>query len=175
MGIILRTFFFSRKVGGLLIAIAIAIYTIYPLMYVLLQPFFVLNVHDFEMQTPDPQGNWKGCDGSLVPFDMTIWGVVGFYTGVQPYTACNTMTPTYMFYTRDAAHNPGDDGSITFNRTVYGGMKTPFNGVLPTVGYMMIPGTFFPLLNILITISFIKVLSPTLGGDVEIAGLTRII
>lgn len=178
MGIILRTFFFSRKTGGLLMAIAIGIYTIYPLMYVLMQPFFTLPVHDFEVETPDIMAGNCGvgcasssgafCTGvitpSKVPFCMSSGGVIAFYT-LGVFTVGNTLTPSYMFYT----------GSKTVNKTVYGGMQTPYDGVLPTVGYLLVPAAFLPLLNILITISFIKILSPTLGGDVEIAGITRII
>ena len=39
----------------------------------------------------------------------------------------------------------------------------------------MVPALVIPLISILVTIAFIKGLSPLLGGDVEIAGLTHLI
>jgi hypothetical protein len=58
---------------------------------------------------------------------------------------------------------------------VYAGMRSQYDGVLPIVGYLMVPAVFIPLIIILVTISFIRTLSPMLGGDIEIAGLTRIL
>ena len=42
LGLLLRTFFFTRKLGGLLLAIAIALFIVYPLTYVF--SWFTLNV-----------------------------------------------------------------------------------------------------------------------------------
>ena len=43
------------------------------------------------------------------------------------------------------------------------------------VGVFMLPALVLPLFNIVITLAFIRVFSPTLGGDIEIPGLNRII
>lgn len=42
LGIVLRTFFFTRKLGGLLLAIAVALFTVYPLAYAF--AWYTLNV-----------------------------------------------------------------------------------------------------------------------------------
>jgi hypothetical protein len=42
-------------------------------------------------------------------------------------------------------------------------------------GRLMVPALFIPVIVIIVTVSFIKGLSPLLGGDVEIAGLTHLI
>ncbi|MEM3690689.1 MAG: hypothetical protein QXZ40_03115, partial [Candidatus Micrarchaeia archaeon] len=93
-----------------------------------------------------------------------------FKNGCVSNADCPGSSCTTIVESGESKHLCGGYGS-----DVYAGMMTPYNGVLPTVGYLMVPGTFLPLLIILVTISFIKVLSPQLGGDVEIAGLTRIL
>ena len=42
-------------------------------------------------------------------------------------------------------------------------------------GVFMLPALVLPLFNIVIIIAFIRVFSPTLGGDIEIPGLSRIL
>jgi len=197
MGIILRTFFFTRKVGGLLMAIALALYTIYPLMYIMLQPYFTFTPHDFYYPENDVSATIM-CGGSFVPhgdadhpFCIGIPGTLTYIIPGLPTSAANTGEATFMF--KNGCRNNGDclGGSTCENingqkmchgppgsdygSDVYAGMLSPYNGVLPTVGYLLVPGVFLPLLIILVTISFIKVLSPQLGGDIEITGLTRFI
>ena len=43
------------------------------------------------------------------------------------------------------------------------------------VGILMIPALVLPLFCLVIVIAFIRIFSPTLGGDIEIPGLGRII
>jgi hypothetical protein len=43
------------------------------------------------------------------------------------------------------------------------------------VGVLLVPALVLPLFCIVIVISFIRVFSPVLGGDIEIPGLSRII
>ena len=42
-------------------------------------------------------------------------------------------------------------------------------------GIFMLPALVLPLFNIVVIIAFIRVFSPTLGGDIEIPGLSRIL
>ncbi|MEM3555922.1 MAG: hypothetical protein QXF56_04360 [Candidatus Micrarchaeia archaeon] len=194
MGIILRTFFFSRRVGGLLIAIALALYTIYPLLYVMLESYFTFNAHTFYYTGNDP--NTWACTGNFLPegdgtrpFCTGVAGLVVYVIPGLPQAVANYWDPSFLFKNGCVSNADCPGSSCTtivesgeskhlcggYGSDVYAGMMTPYNGVLPTVGYLMVPGTFLPLLIILVTISFIKVLSPQLGGDVEIAGLTRIL
>jgi len=43
------------------------------------------------------------------------------------------------------------------------------------VGVFMIPALVLPLFSLVIVVAFIRVLSPILGGDMDIPGLSRII
>jgi hypothetical protein len=44
-----------------------------------------------------------------------------------------------------------------------------------SIGRLMVPAFFLPVVIIIVTVAFVKGLSPLLGGDVEIAGLTHLI
>jgi hypothetical protein len=200
MGIILRTFFFSRKVGGLLIAIALALYTVYPLMYIMLESYFTYTPHTFYYPDTDFTrfyadascwGNFLPEGESNKPFCTGIPGLIMYIIPGLPMAVGNYGEATYMFKngcvsdadcpTSSCATGVLDQGRVmnicdpSNPPDVYAGMRSQYNGVLPTVGYLMVPAVFIPLLIILVTISFIKVLSPQLGGDVEIAGLTKIL
>ncbi len=50
-----------------------------------------------------------------------------------------------------------------------------YNGVIDNLGKLLIFGLIAPFLAIMVSLASIKALSPLLGGDVEIAGLTRLI
>jgi len=200
MGIILRTFFFTRKVGGLLIAIALALYTIYPFMYIMLQPYFTWTPRDFYYPSKDFTNAYAGfsCWGTFVPggdpdhpFCIGTPGVIAYIIPGLPQAVGNYGEVDFMFRNGCRMGHPEDCPGTgnscgnttagqqmcigTYGTDVYAGMLSPYDGVLPTVGYLMVPGAFLPLLIILITISFIKVLSPQLGGDIEIAGLSKFI
>ena len=49
------------------------------------------------------------------------------------------------------------------------------DGVLENTAKLLIYATFIPFIVLMGTIAFIKGLSPLLGGDVEIAGITHLI
>ena len=48
-------------------------------------------------------------------------------------------------------------------------------GDIEALGVLVIPGMVLPIFNFIITITFVKIFSPALGGDVDIEGLTRLI
>jgi hypothetical protein len=199
LGIILRTFFFTRKTGGLLIAIAIGLYTIYPLMYIMLAPYMDFPVHDFNY----PDTDWTytvaaipscagggspflpGSVGPNAPWCISAIGMLTYIIPGLPTAVGNFGMVNYMF--RNGCVNaavdcpgsscPSTPGYCSSNPDpiVYAGMRSQYNGVLPTVGYMLVPAAFIPAIVILVTISFIRTLSPMLGGDVEIAGLTKLL
>lgn len=219
LGIVLRTFFFTRKVGGLLIAIALGLYTVYPLMYVMLGSYMDFAPHKFYYPSSDwtflfaPISCWgsdyfPGGSNANAPWCTGFAGMLSFIIPGLPTAVGNFGNVDYMFrngcimppaggYTANdpnvcykstcsgepnavaAVLNPLGDTTNFCNTDpspdVYAGMRSPYDGVLPTVGYLMVPAVFIPLIIILVTIAFIRNLSPMLGGDVEIAGLTKIL
>jgi len=61
----------------------------------------------------------------------------------------------------------------TFTKMSRGGMVGRTE--IKNISAMMLPAFILPLLNIAVTIMFIKTLSPMLGGDIEIPGMPKII
>jgi hypothetical protein len=198
LGIILRTFFFTRKVGGLLIAIALSLYTVYPLMYVMLGSYMTITPHSFYYPNNDWTSGYAGiaCAGSQylpgggttnVPFCTGFPGMLSFIIPGLPTAVGNFGNADFMFRngcdTNDPTSCPGSSCinsggwycSSSPKPDVYAGMRSQYDGVLPTVGYLLVPAFFIPIIIILVTIALIRNLSPMLGGDVEIAGLTKFI
>ncbi|MCX6777606.1 MAG: hypothetical protein NT157_01855 [Candidatus Micrarchaeota archaeon] len=157
MGIIFRTFFFTRKLGGLLIAMAIGLYLVYPITFILMHNLmkagtgeYVINVdaEEFVRETglaypDDPVGLW----------DKITTGQI---------TAANLL--------EIPRHLGGIVGRF-FNENWLIGER----GYLDKTAKWMMYGTFVPFITLMATVAFVRNLSPILGGDVEIAGLTRII
>jgi hypothetical protein len=197
LGIVLRTFFFTRKVGGLLIAIALGLYTVYPLMYVMLASYMTFPSHTFYYHpgSGDVTNSWAwiSCAGGEympggsnpnTPYCIGFAGMLSYIIPGLPTAVGNFGSADFMFKSGCTSGDPkicpgsscpNDLGFCDPDPDVYAGMRSQYNGVLPTVGYLMVPAVFIPLLIILVTIAFIRVLSPSLGGDIEIAGLTRIL
>ncbi len=160
IGIILRTFFFTRKLGGLLMATALCLYTIYPLMYIMFAQHVILPtdgnniwldrwnmwlcICDTDKSRLGLQAGWFLGDANCpVRFcDLDLIGMVLF--GLTPAMASMFMTD-WIFV------------------------------VVQMLGRMMIATVLIPLIVLIVTVSSIKGLSPLLGGDVEIAGLTHLI
>ncbi|NYZ78994.1 hypothetical protein H0N99_02500 [Candidatus Micrarchaeota archaeon] len=195
LGIILRTFFFTRKVGGLLIAIALGLYTIYPLMYIMLGSYMDFNVRKLYYPSNDPThwyapiscaggGFMPGGADSNAPYCISFLGMMSYIIPGLPTAVGNFGAADFMFKNGCVAADPNvcpgsscpsTPGFCSPAPDVYAGMRSQYDGVLPTIGYLMVPAVFIPLIILLVTISFIRTLSPMLGGDVEIAGLTRIL
>jgi hypothetical protein len=70
-------------------------------------------------------------------------------------TGLSTITPS-AFLTAAGGENSGDPET-------------------KAVGLLLIPAMILPLFNIVIVISFVRALSPVLGGDIEIPGIARLI
>jgi hypothetical protein len=138
-GILFRVPWFTRKLGGLLIALAIGIYTILPLIYVLA---------------------WYTVDRSTISLDASSLSPVlreGGSPGDFESGFGLTSSPDILFTKYDAQ---GREEQI---------------GLLDIVGRAYLINTLIPVLAIFATIGFVRHFSPMIGGDVEIAGLTRII
>jgi hypothetical protein len=170
-GVILRTFFFTRRLGGLLLAISIGLYTVYPLMYLLLSQQYVFSEQDVWYD------RWNAltcqCDTENLPWWMRlpIAGIGAGYTQAEvcPVRFCSLSLPTMVLF----GLSP-EAGGLWFPDPDMLELDWLFT-VIRTVGALMVPGFFIPVIIIIVTVSFIKSLSGLLGGDVEIAGLSRLL
>ncbi len=174
MGLILRTLFFTRKLGGLLIAIAIGIYTIYPFMYIILEDSYSF----------DPWYDQYGITGSVDCLCNGKWPVASYDEKIHcPVRWCSATFVETVLWGKAVAFDIGVEpptdlsigGLVGYGTT---GNPHPADFLFPLcqkLGELMVPALVIPLISILVTIAFIKGLSPLLGGDVEIAGLTHLI
>ena len=139
-GLILRSIWFMRKLGGLMLAIAIALYTIFPLMYVLC---------------------WYTVDSSTVTLQINsnMIPVGDPRIPLLPWQSSNMETSNLE--------------KLLF--TTYNGENIASYGMLDMTAGLLLPALAIPLLNIFVTVAFIRTLSASLGGDIELAGLTRIL
>jgi len=152
-GIILRTFFFTRKLGGLMMAIALVLYTIWPLMYILVAPQVLalgsrLWVDRFDMRNNMCEDNFFYAppeENCPIRLNVVSLSELILLTGILSYITIGVL-------------------DISF-----------FPAVLQSFASMMAFAVFVPLVVVLTSISAIKGLSGMLGGDTEIAGLTRLI
>ena len=131
-GILLRILWFTRRLGGLLIACAIGIYCIYPLIYVL---------------------GWYTVDSSTIELSTATQ---------QP-----DMSVSDIYSAPGAVEKASDQLFTDYN--------TGQIGIFDIVARAYIITLVIPVLAIFATIGFIRHFSPMIGGDTEIAGLTKLI
>jgi hypothetical protein len=131
-GILLRILWFTRRLGGLLIACAIGIYCIYPLVYVL---------------------GWYTADRSTIELSMTTQQPDPSVTDIYSSPGAVEKASEQLFTDYDA-------GQI---------------GIFDIVARTYMLALVIPVLAIFVTIGFIRHFSPMIGGDTEIAGLTKLI
>ncbi len=235
-GAVLRTFTFTRRLGGLLLAMAIALYWIYPSFYA----FGALIMLDLK-NDPAIQGAWisnteanpQGTLNPDPPIANTMYirdtipmpgGGIGNYTTDevrQRLSAYEGMSSTdyfdYMEQGRTAngealtpltdpttgrmtdlssrQYSTATEGEVNASLARskeevdnwYGSVSRESkldkfinfawepNGPVDTLARLTFWSIFFSLFSIIGTIAAIRSLSITFGGDIEIAGLTRLI
>jgi hypothetical protein len=226
-GALLRTFQLTRKLGGLLLAIAVALYFIFPAFYAFGALIMLDLKNDPQIQhawitntTINPRGTANPdppiANTMYVRGDMPIPGGSGVvstdemhqrladYEGLPSEQYFQYMergnysdgTPLIQsFDLSSTAH--GNDSEAQRNASfaqAYNSVDTWFgaisrrsvldnfvdyawnaNGPVDVLARLTFWSVFFALFSILGTIAGIRSLSITFGGDVEIAGLTRLI
>ncbi len=226
IGAVLRTFSFTRRLGGLLLAMALALYFVFPSFYAF-GALVMLSIKN----DPGVQGQWladttanpQGAANPDPPIAYTMYindnismlGGSGNYTtadvqqrltqyeGMNPqdYFAAfsqgsyqgQNLTPNFdLTSTRyDNASEAQRNASIASARAAadrwfsavskenkidhYIDFAWQPNGPIDTLSRLTFWAVFFSLFGILSTIAAIRSLSMTFGGDIEIAGLTRLI
>ncbi len=239
-GAIMRTFTFTRRLGGLLLAMAIALYFVFPSFYAFGALILLDLKHDPAIidawmhsdanpgnnnalmdatQFPDPPiantmymrgtvpmpgGGGQGYNDSEVRERLRAYegmssdeyfgymeagrdneggGMLALYnpdTGrVSDFTAQQASTNAE----RDAAlANSRREADEWFGSVSKENMLDEFvsfawekNGPLDTLGRLTFWSMFFSIFSVIGTIAAIRSLSMTFGGDIELAGLTRLI
>ncbi|VVC03424.1 Uncharacterised protein [Candidatus Burarchaeum australiense] len=189
LGVIMRTFWFSRRLGGLLIAFAIGIYVAFPLLYTL--AFYILDgtsAHSYVVSLEMDKGYWDVTSDQewAIPKGVVPDAPVPTATGPAapvPHAESNIMTIASRLHAIEDKNYIGDTLSIaaTAIAPVQAGIPDQNNwlvgdgGVLEKMAKLLVFVTFVPFIALMGTIAFIKGLSPLLGGDVEIAGITHLI
>ena len=215
LGIIFRATVFTRRLGGLLIAVAIGAVVIYPVLFsiqylsindILLNnhiqitygsggpnPPYVYNESFYSMpdiaQIAYASGCWPN-GGSLAGQEFTtialynnpITGVPGFIYNL--YTQWfNTGTDQLSINLNDVT---GSNAQPYFNYAANSGQSlftpcdegTALNATLYIIyayGITAVTAFFLPIINIIITLSAIRGISGLLGGDTDLAGISKFI
>jgi len=141
-GLMLRSVWFTRKLGGLLLAMAIGFYTILPFMYIL---------------------DWYTMDASLANYNLDALGMLG--TGTTPESYFETEQPGQAVQNEEDllfTEYEKDNSVLTY-------------GMLDLAARYALIAFGAPVINLLVWLGFTRALSGFLGGDIEIAGITRII
>lgn len=220
VGLILRTFMLTRKLGGLLIAMAISLYFIYPIFYIVGDSIYnsiIIAQHYDPLASEKPAIAWITADlGALPskPADLTPTGSAAedltFKTSMDDISS-EFLNSLGMLSSTEKCEEAaaeveaagGEEGNIVENEGfditsldswddnillgdwlsgLYssGGSTNPasFKSILAGIDVLakaLFFSMFFSFLSVFATISAVKTLSPMLGGDVEIAGLTHLI
>lgn len=147
-GLVFRSIWFMRKLGGLLLALAIGLYTILPFMYVL---------------------SWYTMDAAQARYDVS---------------ALVTALENKQSATQAVMEERGPRvGVTTFFHNEYGVFFTHYRsdgsveyyGMLDLAGRYALIAMATPIIALFVLLGFVRELSGFLGGDIEIAGLTRIL
>ncbi|MDD5337008.1 MAG: hypothetical protein PHS02_00830 [Candidatus ainarchaeum sp.] len=224
-GLVLRTFMLTRKLGGLLMAMALSLYFIYPIFYVMgdIVLTSVILHQNYDPSLPPEQRpalaaiftNFTGLPPKLN--DVQSAGTGGAAqeenTGVVVNGAAisqNAQAQMDALFNKQITcegteqtisnmqEDPTDADLVTLIQTLWGSSTgspvdsflsgaytkgatwnpASFDSVITGIDVLakaLFFAAFFSFISIFVTISGIKTLSPILGGDVEIAGLTHLI
>jgi hypothetical protein len=235
IGALLRVFPFTRKLGGLMLAIAIALYFIFPAFYAfgavimldikkspdVVSAWFAspanpaalsTNPSDSPQDYPDPPiansmylkqnmsmlgqgGNYDSGDVYDELRDMEGMSSGDYFHAMEEgqLSGGSTTSPTLDLSSKAHANASDEEKEAAlraaseqadnwFNSVSsenkadnFIGFAFEANGPIDTLSRLTFWSVFFALFSILGTIAAIRSLSITFGGDIEIAGLTRLI
>lgn len=193
MGLALRILYFTRKLGGMLIALSLALYVVFPMFYVLSSAIlwgFMSHAsansweHFGSTYNADP-----GAGGTPLPaFSNTAVSPLqrandAFSRPALNFDLCNSSTQAENSAMGSAMGEvsggyPGLEGGkwyFQFLEFITTGKAFGPNGPIANIAALMVFTLFIPFLALMAALSAFKALSPLLGGDVEIQLLSRLI
>ncbi len=197
IGIAARSFHLTRKIGGLLIAIALCTYFVYPMFYVLGDYAYYAVAYGNNLvpvnQHPNPAKNpviarFKIGDSNIKPnTDLLETKKNQLDSTLKVSKKANSVFDRISDIFSGSGGGSGStvsqmNGAVASRIRDIGAIALLSPGafyqnmeVLDALACLMFFSTFFSFFAVIGTIASIKVLSPMLGGDTEIAGLTRLI
>ncbi len=207
VGTLLRTFPAMRRLGGLMMAIGISFYYVFPIFYGL-GSYVITNMM---IEQLDATGSINFIQAPFIDFDSIQSGtgtpLVSYFTpeiDAEAYSREELSSGEYLYPyldpTRTDICTPPEDAHSGFDAldewsefvTLFAELVAfPISGflwgeqfdewimgdfgVVNSMARVVFFSLFFSFLSIMSTIAAIKSLSPLLGGDVEIAGLTHLV
>ncbi|MFH1447635.1 MAG: hypothetical protein ABIG39_02120 [Candidatus Micrarchaeota archaeon] len=158
LGIVFRSMPFTRGLGAVLIAIAIAFYVVYPLT-------FVLNM---EIAT----NHYSSVNHALLITDFNAW-VFNFAKG-NPFGSGDLNILNYLWYIARLIMVVGVTSlslPLYLCANLFGD-----TGIVQEMFYAVITFTMIlPIINVFITFTFARGLANILGADVDLSSITRLI
>ena len=198
MGLVLRILYFTRKLGGMLIALSLALYIVFPMFYVLSNAIlwgFMSHQTANSWEHFGSTYNSNPAGGMPLPaFSNTALAPQQRATNVFSQTSlnfdmCNSSTQAE----NDAMGSAMDEvrgnaagieggawysdildfvsGAGRFSTNSAFGVKGP----IANLALLMIFTLFIPFLALMTSLAAFKAFSPLLGGDVEIQLLSKLI
>ncbi|MFA6328158.1 MAG: hypothetical protein WCY41_01805 [Candidatus Micrarchaeia archaeon] len=189
MGLVLRIFYFTRKLGGLMIALGLSFYVVFPMFYVLANGImwgFMDNpaslsvgmTYNSDQTTGTPLPLYG--QNQLAP-QQRAKNVFNSGTSVD-IDICNASTVQEF----NAAASEFDRFGSSWNTFEGGKWYQQFwtfisvrafslDGPIANLAFLMVFTMIIPFLSLMTSLAAFKVLSPMIGGDVEISLLSRLI
>ncbi len=118
---------------------------------------------------------WNKCTKSLDPYSSCMWIIP------KNYDSCDCKEPYDPQIIKDCSKRCSSKFMQTQSYYTIGSFSyiSP-SGMygrtdIQSISQLFVPAYFFPLLNVLITLAFIRGLSPFLGGSIEIFGWSKVL
>jgi hypothetical protein len=188
LGLTLRILYFTRKLGGTLIALALALYIVFPMFYVLTNGILFGFMHH------TAGGNWDF--GSTYDSNPVTGTPLPADTQVKPAQRAKNIFSDPALAMQLCGDPPSEDQTAmsTAMETISGdfgkydngqwysqtlvfvtGKAFKEDGPIANLALLMVFTLFIPFLALMTTLAAFKALSPLIGGDAEISLLSRLI
>jgi len=187
MGLVLRVFHFSRKLGGMLVALGLALYVVLPMYYVLMDAILFSFMGGWVGGLPGTFGNSLNQSQIITPgvnSSVNLSGQEGSATFAQPVNMgniCGNSTAEEKTEMGNMVDMLKTQLTAAENSDFLGPAKDKMtdrfgpDGPIANLAMLLVFTLVSPFVGLMLTLSAFKVLSPMIGGDVEISLLSRLI
>ncbi|MEM2137784.1 MAG: hypothetical protein QW568_01730, partial [Candidatus Anstonellaceae archaeon] len=181
-GLVLRTFHFSRKLGGMMVALALAVYFVLPMFYVVFDGVLFGFLGGWINGTAVP-GQWKNSAG----FGTTYQGNTVVPSGqlnnrqIALMDICGSASQKQKTEQQsmldDLQKKIADATTSNYVKAEEGANDGRFGlqGPIANLAMLMVFTLIGPFIGLMTTLAAFKYFSPLIGGDFEISILSRLI